>query len=1207
MAAVSTIIAVAFTAVSIVYQVEQQRKAKKAAEAARRAAEEARKGFEIAVEGQSISLPVVYGRGYIAGARVYHNINNNYTHVDAPSNTIVFQSNLDSSRTGEKNEYLFVQQAVCYGPIHNVIDWRLDDQESDTEELKFGQRIVFFKNGSQADPMMSANFSERTNSTFPDCAYASMVFRLNRDESQYGGAPDVGFYIEGKLVRPINKSGSTYSLGSYTYSNNPAWCLLDYLIDTKYGRGLSLDSIDLESFWNAAQVCGTTVQQNVSVNGRIWQSRNITQRNLPLYECNITVDTERPIRDNIVEILGTMGDADLVWSGGKYKLQLQYPQGLGDIILAGTITDDDIVRSSLTVEYPSANDRMNHCIIKFSDEALNFKDNTAAWPPKGSTVYNTFLQQDNNIPLENSFTEPGIVDYYHALAKAEELARLSRTNVTYSFKVNMSNTFYEPGDIIFINSLVAAINNEYLKIKEVKVNSDSTADITAVKFDPAQLAWNAKDDQIVPIRNNYEFQILPPLRDSITFTPASPNAVTGGLGILSWLPSPNQLPASYIIEYKKSPSSTFISLGTSSSTSFEIFSLEKGDYQFAVRARSTLGQLSERILSPLIFIDDGTSFPPILSLSDEIVLTAGKVITNIYITVLSPTISGFILGYESDIRLQGTTNWISLGRSANTRFEYQNVIDGRVYEIRSRVINKIGNSSSYSFSTHNVVGKLAPPSNVSNFTACSCRDGIRLTWSAIPDLDRDLYEIRTGVSWLNSELIIRTKETEFIIERPLAGLKTFYIKAIDTSGNYSLSESTAIITVNSPGNLTGQASIVGEDYLLQWNEPTSIQQIEEYIIKENDIEITRIKGTSYRAKVQGVGLKTFSITAVDLAGNLSSPLQLQLNISISPATIIQTQVVDNNVLLYWIPVKGTLPTIGYEIRKGNTLSTSSLIGFLNGEFSSVFETIAGNYTYWVIPKDSAGNFGNASSVTASVSQPPDYIFAVDYFSDFSGTRVNTVDAAGTGILFPFSTTRTWDSQFTTNSWTSIQSAIDSSYSIYIQPALTTGYYEEVYDYQQQVSVMKVKVIPTIEIIEGSPTYKIDISLSSDGINYTDYLNTSEIFGSNFRYVKFRITATATTDKDILLVSSINLVLDAKQKTDSGTISALASDTGGTTVNFTQTFLDITSINISANSTTPVFAIYDFVDVPNPTFFKILVFNSSGQRVNAEVSWTARGY
>ena len=38
----------------------------------------------------------------------------------------------------------------------------------------------------------------------------------------------------------------------------------------------------------------------------------------------------------------------------------------------------------------------------------------------------------------------------------------------------------------------------------------------------------------------------------------------------------------------------------------------------------------------------------------------------------------------------------------------------------------------------------------------------------------------------------------------------------------------------------------------------------------------------------------------------------------------------------------------------------------------------------------------------------------------------------------------------------------------------------------------------------------------------------------------------------------------------------------------------------------IVSLYDFTDIPNPTSFKVLLYNSSGTRVGGDFSWTARG-
>ena len=83
-------------------------------------------------------------------------------------------------------------------------------------------------------------------------------------------------------------------------------------------------------------------------------------------------------------------------------------------------------------------------------------------------------------------------------------------------------------------------------------------------------------------------------------------------------------------------------------------------------------------------------------------------------------------------------------------------------------------------------------------------------------------------------------------------------------------------------------------------------------------------------------------------------------------------------------------------------------------------------------------------------------------------------------------------------------------------------------------------------------------------------------------------------------------LDVRLETDEGTVNALASDSGGTTVNFNKSYKDIISINVSVLDTVEKKAIFDFTDVPNPTSFKVLVFDTTGARVNATVHWISRG-
>ena len=156
---------------------------------------------------------------------------------------------------------------------------------------------------------------------------------------------------------------------------------------------------------------------------------------------------------------------------------------------------------------------------------------------------------------------------------------------------------------------------------------------------------------------------------------------------------------------------------------------------------------------------------------------------------------------------------------------------------------------------------------------------------------------------------------------------------------------------------------------------------------------------------------------------------------------------------------------------------------------------------------------------------------------------------------------------------------------------------------------------------GSTSITPKISISTDNSSYTDYAgvattsssSTHNAFGTSFRYVKFRYDFASAGNDDLLKITAFNMRLETKQKTDSGSGTASASDSGGTTVNFSTSvgggtyFVDVVSITVTPKgSSAPVIAIYDFTDTPNPTSFKVLLYNTSGTRVSGDFSWTARG-
>jgi len=181
------------------------------------------------------------------------------------------------------------------------------------------------------------------------------------------------------------------------------------------------------------------------------------------------------------------------------------------------------------------------------------------------------------------------------------------------------------------------------------------------------------------------------------------------------------------------------------------------------------------------------------------------------------------------------------------------------------------------------------------------------------------------------------------------------------------------------------------------------------------------------------------------------------------------------------------------------------------------------------------------------------------------------------------------------------------------------------DYGTTLAGTKVTMTFTGEHVAGTTTITPKISTSPTGPNdspaasysWTDFnasattnpIITHSAFGTAFRYIKFDFAFASADNDDLLKVTSLNMRLDTKQLTDSGNGTASASDSSGTSVNFNLSFVDVESITVTpkgTSSTGALIAIYDFTDTPNPTSFKVLLYNSSGTRVSGDFSWTARG-
>lgn len=305
------------------------------------------------------------------------------------------------------------------------------------------------------------------------------------------------------------------------------------------------------------------------------------------------------------------------------------------------------------------------------------------------------------------------------------------------------------------------------------------------------------------------------------------------------------------------------------------------------------------------------------------------------------------------------------------------------YDVRVRARNSLGTPGAWTTATnHLVLGKSEPPSDVLDFYATFGSFGIFFKWANILDLDLSHYEIRQSdatLNWDTATFVAEVSGVQYTLDLQVTSEYYFLIKAVDTSGNYSLNATSILVMVIKPSAPVIQHTIVGPNIVLKWTESEGQFSIEDYEIRygssfEISTFVTKVKGTTYTLKGSWSGLRRFWIAAHDVAGNtgFSGFRDVQIYPPFA-VTNLTAQVIDNNVLFRWAAsVGGTLPIDFYNVYKGSILSTAELIGKTSGTFSAYFEIISGDYVYWIVPVDTAGNFGQPTSVGAQVDQPPDF-------------------------------------------------------------------------------------------------------------------------------------------------------------------------------------------------------------------------------------------
>lgn len=104
--------------------------------------------------------------------------------------------------------------------------------------------------------------------------------------------------------------------------------------------------------------------------------------------------------------------------------------------------------------------------------------------------------------------------------------------------------------------------------------------------------------------------------------------------------------------------------------------------------------------------------------------------------------------------------------------------------------------------TYNVEGTTVPPGDVTNFVATPNVNNIVFTWDAVPDTDLIGYQIRKGAAWETGEIIAEfITGNSFTYTMSELGNFVYMIKAIDVNQNFSVNAITVTTALGKPKNV----------------------------------------------------------------------------------------------------------------------------------------------------------------------------------------------------------------------------------------------------------------------------------------------------------------------------------------------------------------------------------------------------------------------
>lgn len=492
-------------------------------------------------------IPVIYGQRKIGGTRVF------------------------VETSGSDNEYLYICLVLCEGEIQAIDDVYINDIIS--TDSKFTGLVTIDKKLGTDDQTASTTLTPAPSWTadhrLRGVAYLGLRFKWDRDV--FGSIPEVTAVVRGKKVYDPRTATTVYR-------TNPAICMLDYMRNSRYGKGLPDTAFEsgFTSWAAAANLCDTNVE-SYSGGG-----------NIPLFSCNTIIDTSKNIIDNVKVFLSGMQGL-LTYTQGKYKLVIENSDSA-----VYAFTEDNIL-GGITINGERKRERFNRVIATFANPEKNWQQDQIEYPEAGSAEYTSLLAEDGGFELEKRVALDTVINQYQARNIANTILLRSRNGIRCSFLATVDALQLEVGDVVSVTHSSPGWSAKPFRVTGLSLQGDGNVGVTLTEHQDSFYAWytgaEVADYPDTSLPDPFAVTAVDVNTVSVSSSEAiNDNGSSSQRFLVSWTEPSDQFIDEYVIQFKESTEALWRGEVRTDSSPIYISGIQSGiSYNIRIKSINTLG------------------------------------------------------------------------------------------------------------------------------------------------------------------------------------------------------------------------------------------------------------------------------------------------------------------------------------------------------------------------------------------------------------------------------------------------------------------------------------------------------------------------------------------------------------------------------------------------------------------------------------------